>query len=143
MVQWSSKGEGQEDASVLRSESRRFTFPGQHRICRSSEYRKIMERGTRHRTPHFQIRMLRNPLGLTRLGIAAGKKVGKACARNRIKRRLREYFRLNRDSMPPETDIVFIPLHSTAALNTKQLREELDRFFAKEYRPPAGMPPED
>jgi ribonuclease P protein component len=82
--------------------------------------------------------MLTNPLGPTRLGIAAGKKIGKACTRNWIKRRLREYFRVNRDNMPPGMDIVFIPLRGTTELSTRQIWEELDRFF-KEYRPPARM----
>lgn len=91
-----------------------------------------MKRGERYRTPHFNIRMLKSPVGMTRLGIAAGRKAGKACARNRIKRRLREYFRLNRDRLPRETDVVFIVLEGAPAMDTKQLSEELDRFFDTE-----------
>ncbi|MBI5571460.1 MAG: ribonuclease P protein component [Desulfomonile tiedjei] len=102
------------------------------RVRRPSEYRRIMKMGASYRTAHFRIRMLRNPLGVTRLGIAAGRKAGKACARNRIKRRLREYFRLNRDRIPPETDVVFIALPGAATVDTRQLCEELDRFFDRE-----------
>jgi len=76
--------------------------------------------------------MLGNRPGRTRLGIAIGRKAGKACERNRIKRRLREYFRLNRDKIPPETDVVVIVLPGTASLETYQLFAELDRFFEKE-----------
>ncbi len=142
MVYWCSTEEGQRDVNACPSEIRRFTFPKQSRIRRSAEYRQIMEKGTKRRTDHFLIRMLTNPLGLTRLGIAAGKKIGKACARNWIKRRLREYFRLNQDNMPPGMDIVFIPLRGTTELSTKQIYDELDRFF-EEYRPPAGIQPGD
>jgi ribonuclease P protein component len=77
--------------------------------------------------------MLRNPLGITRLGITAGRKAGNACARNRIKRRLREYFRLNRGKMPSGTDIVFIASQEATALETKQVFEELDRFFETRF----------
>jgi len=77
--------------------------------------------------------MLRNPLGIARLGITAGRKAGNACARNRIKRRLREYFRLNRDKMPSGTDMVFIASQGAAALETKQLFAELDRFFETKF----------
>ena len=140
MVCWCSREEGQRDASVCQSEIRRVKFPKQCRIRRSAEYRQITVKGTRRRTEHFQIRMLTNPLGLRRLGIAAGKKIGKACARNWIKRRIREYFRLNQDNMPPGMDIVFIPLRGTTELSTKQIYDELDRFF-KEYRPPANTQP--
>jgi len=72
-----------------------------------------------------------------RLGIAVGKKAGNACARNRIKRGLREYFRLNQEKMPPGMDIVFIALPGAASLNTLQLRVELDRFFEKWFCPRA------
>ena len=140
MVCWYSREEGQRDANVCQSEIRRAKFPKQCRIRRSAEYRQIAEKGNRRRTDHFQIRMLTNPLGLRRLGIAAGKKIGNACTRNWIKRRIREYFRLNQDNMPPGMDIVFIPLRGTTELSTKQIYDELDRFF-KEYRPPAGLQP--
>ncbi|MGO9570790.1 MAG: ribonuclease P protein component [Desulfomonilaceae bacterium] len=92
-----------------------------------------MRKGVRYNTPHFHIRMLRNPLGVTRLGITASRKVGKACARNRIKRGLREYFRLNRGKMPTGTDMVFIASQGAATLETKQLFAELDRFFDTKF----------
>jgi ribonuclease P protein component len=83
--------------------------------------------------------MLTNPHGVTRLGIAAGRKAGNACTRNRIKRRLREYFRLNREKFPPETDIVFLVGDKASELNTKKLYEELDRFFDDTKSRPPGM----
>ncbi len=129
MADSSSSGEGQKDASVCQSDTSKFRLTKKDKILRSSEYRRITREGVRYRTPHFYIRMLENPQGLQRLGIAAGRKVGNACARNRIKRRLREYFRLNRDKMPPGTDLVVIPFSETSILDTKQLFEELDRFF--------------
>lgn len=133
MEELSSGGEGLKDASAYRSEKGRFRLTKDDRVRRSSEYRKILAEGARYRTSHFSIRMLRNPTGRQRLGIAVGRKAGKACARNRIKRRLREYFRLNRDKMPPGMDMVFIALHGATSLQTNRLREELDRFFEKEF----------
>jgi len=136
----SSSGEGQKDASACQSDARRFRLTKEDRIRRSSEYARIMKKGVRYRTSHFHIRMLRNPLEVTRLGIAAGRKAGNACARNRIKRRLKEYFRLNREKLPPETDMVFIALKDASVLNTEQLFRELDRFFETEYKKWADTP---
>lgn len=133
MAESSSSGEEQKDASACQSETPRFTLTKEDRIRCSSDYRRIMRRGVSFRTPHFRIRMLKSPVGMTRLGISAGKKAGKACARNRIKRRLKEYFRLNRDRFPPETDVVFIALAGASTADTRQLFAELDRFFDKEY----------
>jgi len=44
-----------------------------------------------------------------RIGFAVTKKVGIACVRNRVKRVLREFFRLHQDCMPSATDIVLVP----------------------------------
>lgn len=133
MADSSSRGEGQKDASAFRSDTSQFRLTKKDKILRSSEYRRIMKEGVRFRTPHFYIRMLENPQGLQRLGIAAGRKVGKACARNWIKRRLREYFRLNRDKIPPGADVVFVPMIGASFLDTKQLFEELNRFFETNF----------
>lgn len=50
----------------------------------------------------------RNRLGVNRIGITAGKKLGKAHIRNRIRRRLREVYRLHEDQFLPGWDIVVV-----------------------------------
>lgn len=125
----SCSGEGQKDASACQSRERNFRLTKDDRIRRGSDYGRIMKYGDRFRTLHFSIRLLRNSLGRARLGIIAGKRVGNACVRNRIKRRLREYFRLNRDKLPPGTDMVFIAGRGADSLDTFGLVRELDQFF--------------
>ena len=49
-----------------------------------------------------------NRLGINRIGITAGKKLGKAVVRNRVRRRLREVYRLNEDRFKPGWDIVIV-----------------------------------
>ncbi len=49
-----------------------------------------------------------NKLGRNRVGITAGKKLGHAVVRNRIKRRIREVYRLNEASLTPGWDIVIV-----------------------------------
>jgi len=50
----------------------------------------------------------RNRTGTNRVGITAGKKLGHAVVRNRIRRRLREVYRLNEDRFLPGWDIVVV-----------------------------------
>ena len=50
----------------------------------------------------------KNRLGITRVGITVGKKLGKAHIRNRIRRRVREIYRLNEDKFRTGWDIVVV-----------------------------------
>lgn len=50
----------------------------------------------------------RNRAGLNRVGITVSKKLGHAVVRNRIRRRLREIYRLNEAKFQPGWDIVVV-----------------------------------
>ena len=50
----------------------------------------------------------RNRTGCNRVGITVGKKLGKAVVRNRVRRRLREIYRLNEEKFQPGWDIVVV-----------------------------------
>jgi len=82
------------------------TFGKDERIRKKKEYLRIYRQGSRGYSEHFTWIILRNPAGTRRLGITAGKKAGKAVMRNRIKRLLREFFRLHKSKLPEGCDIV-------------------------------------
>lgn len=50
----------------------------------------------------------RNRTGSNRVGITVGKKLGHAVVRNRVRRRLREVYRLNEELFLPGYDIVVV-----------------------------------
>ena len=50
-----------------------------------------------------------------RLGLAVGRSVGGSVERNRVKRLLREAFRLHRAELPPGHDLVVVPKDPEAA----------------------------
>ncbi len=50
----------------------------------------------------------RNRTGTNRVGITVSKKLGHAVVRNRIRRRLREIYRLNEERFAPGWDIVVV-----------------------------------
>ena len=51
---------------------------------------------------------LKNRLGQNRVGITVSKKLGGAVVRNRVRRRLREVYRLNENRFLPGYDIVVV-----------------------------------
>ena len=53
----------------------------------------------------------RNRVGVNRVGVTVGKKLGKAHIRNRVRRRFREVYRLNEDRFLPGWDIVIVARH--------------------------------
>jgi len=69
-----------------------------------------------------------------RLGLAVGRRVGSAVRRNRLRRRLREWFRHNRDrlreSFGEDIDVVVIARAGAAELSWRELTEELGALVA-------------
>ena len=63
----------------------------------------------------------------SRLGLAVSRKVGNAVVRNRLKRRLREIFRVERSLAPAHRDLILIPRPGCSDLDFQKLRlEEID-----------------
>ena len=50
----------------------------------------------------------KNRMNTNRVGVTVGKKLGHAVVRNRVRRRLREIYRLNEDKFLPGWDIVLV-----------------------------------
>lgn len=130
---WSSKEEDPRDEKDLQSSSGGYKLTKLDRIRRSVEYRQIMVEGQKLRTPHFILRWRVNIFGFRRLGISVSKKVGNSCVRNRVKRRLREYFRHNRQKLPSGIDLVIIAAQGSSGLETNEIFEELNRAVEKRF----------
>ena len=58
--------------------------------------------------PYLVLYARKNRTGENRVGITTGKKLGKAHIRNRVRRRLREIYRLNEEKFLPGWDIVVV-----------------------------------
>jgi ribonuclease P protein component len=85
-----------------------FSFGKTHRIASAADFARIKKRGNRKTSKCFIMLQLPNSLGEKRIGVIVTRKIGKANIRNRWKRYLKEFFRLNKRKFPSSTDSVFI-----------------------------------
>ena len=108
---------------------KRLTYTKADRIRTPSEYRALSKNGNRHYNDFFIIISRKNQLSRSRLGITVSKKVGKAVTRNKIKRIIREYFRLNRQFLPGRLDINILARQTSGRLSAAAIRDHLGQCF--------------
>lgn len=108
----------------------RATFPKAARLLRRPEFIRLSAGRPGFSGPAFLVIWQINQTGFPRLGITASRKVGGAVVRNRVKRQVREYFRLHRHRLPA-VDIHVIVRTRAAGFDTSQLHSELQLAFER------------
>jgi ribonuclease P protein component len=88
----------------------RYSFSYKERLHLDTEFDKAIRKGRRIFHPAILIYALEraDSKETRRLGLVTSHKVGTAVERNRLKRRLREIFRLNKHLLKGSCDYVFI-----------------------------------
>ena len=71
-------------------------------------FRKLYHNGNSSVTKYLVIYCRPNHLQENRIGITVGKQLGKAVTRNRVRRRLREIYRINEEQFQCGYDIVIV-----------------------------------
>jgi ribonuclease P protein component len=121
-----------------------FRIKKTQRIRRSQDFARVYDEKQRAGDEHLLVFGLRNELGITRFGLSVSKKHGGAVKRARLKRLLREAFRLSQHELPAGLDLVLIPRQNSGA-TLADYRESLQRSARKLDRrlekaaPPTGQ----
>src|SRR5262245_24415996 len=101
------------------------TLPRGARLLAARDFRRVYGRGRRVSGRQVVVVALaRREAGL-RVGASVSKDHGSAVRRNKVKRLLREAFRLERAGLPDGFDLVLIPKTPGARFVLAELREEL------------------
>src|SRR6476620_9324064 len=86
----------------------RHTFPKSRHLRLPSEFSAVYEARVRESRGPLMVYALPNTLGYPRLGMSVNRKVGTAVRRNRIRRLIREAFRLLQHDLPQGYDLVVV-----------------------------------
>jgi ribonuclease P protein component len=111
----------------------RLGFRAADRLRRRAEFLRVQRMGARFQSDHFVVYTMRFHESQTvRLGTTVSRRLGNAVMRNRIKRRIRECFRLSlRLRLPAGTAVVVIGRLGAGALDMQSLMGELGNAVAR------------
>ncbi|MBS3921271.1 MAG: ribonuclease P protein component [Deltaproteobacteria bacterium] len=107
-----------------------FRFTQKERIALPQDFRRVMKSGRRLISKHYILFLQENERGFHRLGIVVKKEVGPANIRNRMKRHLREFFRLNKQQIKGSFDMIILIKKGSLPEYYRETEEELRRVLA-------------
>ena len=108
-----------------------LAYPRAARLLRPADFNALRRSSKRISLRHFQCEYRPNAGASARLGMAVSRRVSKlAVVRNRIRRQIRESFRLRRPGLPC-CDVLVIARPSTASLDNAVLRTELEQLWRR------------
>jgi len=107
----------------------RFSFTKADRILKRGEYLALSKSGKKVQSTEFIAYFLPARHSHSRLGVTVTQKVGQAVERNRIKRIVREFFRINRHCLSGRWDINIIAKRQSAVIRSEKASRSLQKIF--------------
>ena len=120
--------DGRDSAQAARLGRRRHLgLSTANRLRRHAEFVYVQRHGVRFQTPHFVLYAAKLPdCEGQKLGMTVSRRIGNAVVRNRLRRRVRECFRLSlRESTPPNCGLVVAARAGAAQLAAASINAEL------------------
>jgi ribonuclease P protein component len=105
------------------------------RLRKHADYQRVYQRSRKHFSPSMtyffaERPSLQAPIAGPRVGLTAGRVLGKAVERNRLKRRMREVVRMNLTLLTRDVDVVLHPRRIVLTAQFAQLQSEVSRIFS-------------
>ncbi len=103
-----------------------------NRIRKNSDFRNIYRHGDLFFSRYFVLHSLkRDKKGNTRIGIVPSRKISKAVLRNKLKRRIREIFKLYKKNIKDSYDLVLNTRVEAVNASFEDLKKDFEHLIKK------------
>jgi len=111
-----------------------FRFLPRHRLRSAADFERVYRSRSRAGDGLFAVNALSNDFGFARLGMSvSARTVGNAVRRNRVRRIIRELFRIRHATLPP-VDYVVTSRAGARAADRSAIEASLEHLFAAAAR---------
>ncbi|MBO2563175.1 ribonuclease P protein component [Shewanella algae] len=109
----------------------RYTFTRELRLLTPAQFKTVFTNPIKASSAEITLLAVPNEMQHPRLGLTVAKRhVKRANQRNRIKRVIRDSFRLNQHDLPP-LDIVVLVRGGVLDMDNEQLRKQVEKLWRK------------
>ncbi len=96
-----------------------------YRLRSNMEFKKVYSGGKNYWNRNLVLYVKKNNIGNTRVGYSITKKIGNSVIRNKIRRRMKEIYRLNFKGIKSNYDLIFIPKRNVVNISYKELESAM------------------
>jgi ribonuclease P protein component len=89
------------------------------------EFKRMYYKGKSAVTPNVAVYCMKNRGNINRLGLTVGSKLGNAVARNKIRRRMREVYRLLENNITAGYDVVIVARGRSTASEYRYISRDI------------------
>lgn len=104
-------------------------FPAENRLRAAEQFKEVLDEGVHFPSQNFVFAVRKNLVSGKKVGVSVGRRVGGAVLRNKIKRWVREVFRLHKNSFSPGFHLVLLVREKQQLKNYQDVEKELLSLF--------------
>jgi len=104
---------------------KKFPLSRSERITKTSDFKQALKNSSFYNSKALRLGVSGNGCNVSRIGVSLRKHIFRlSVSRNRLRRCIKEVFRLNKGNLKTGYDIIVIPRAAAASLKYEKLREE-------------------
>lgn len=96
-----------------------------YRLRSNMEFKKVYKNGKNYWNRNLILYVKKNDLGYSRVGYSITKKIGNSVVRNKIRRQMKEIYRLKFNLIKSNYDLIFIPKKNVVDISFKELESAM------------------